>query len=102
MSRIETYHEAIERIKLLFLTNHDDHTSDDLMDSVTKSEFVGIVQKDTAIMKLIDCRPIMNKRGSKGEHLSANLFRKQLKFKPSLYKSLSDSTLAKTDANDER
>ena len=96
MSRLETYDEAIERIRLLFLTNRDDQSNDDLLDSVTKSEFVEIVQKDAAIMKLIDCRPIIGKRESKGD----NLFRKQLKFKPPMYKSLSDSTLSKT--TDER
>ena len=62
--------------------------------SVTKSEFVDIIQKDTTIMKLIDCQPIIHKRASKFENSTINLFKKQLKFKSSMHKSLSDSNLA--------
>jgi hypothetical protein len=100
MARIEPYDDAIDRIKLLFLTNHEDTEADDLLDSVTKSEFVDIVQKDASIMKLIDCRPILTKRGHKSEHLAGQSFKKQLKFKPPMYKSLSDSTLTKPARND--
>jgi hypothetical protein len=65
---------------------------------VTKSEFVDIAQKDATIMKLIDCRPILSKRTSKGDPFSSNSSKKQLKFKPSLHKSLSDSTLAQNES----
>lgn len=97
MARVETYEEAMERIKTLLLTNPEDPQSEEMMDSVTKSEFVQIVQDDSAIMKLIDCRPMLNKRTSKADPFSVHAIKKQLKFKPSLHKSLSDSTLAKDD-----
>ncbi|CAF1217142.1 unnamed protein product [Adineta steineri] len=100
MSRVETYDDAIERVRELFLTNQDDDKSTELLSSVTKSEFVDIVQKDTTIMKLIDCRPIINKRTSKLENSNTNSLKKQLKFKPSIHKSLSDSTLAATNKKD--
>ncbi len=100
MARIETYPEAIERVKQLFLTNSDDHESDALLPSVTKSEFVDIVQKDTSIMKLIDCQSPTNRRASKFENSTAILLKKQLKFKPPIYKSLSESTLAAPQEND--
>jgi len=93
MSRIETYDEAIQRVKQLFLANQDNDTNDELLNSVTKSEFIEIVQKDTTIMKLIDSQSIINRRASKFENATTNLFKKQLKFKPSISKSLSDSTL---------
>jgi hypothetical protein len=93
MSRIETYDEAIQRVTQLFLTNQDNDTNDELLNSVTKSEFIEIVQKDTTIMKLIDSQSIINRRASKFENATTNLFKKQLKFKPSISKSLSDSTL---------
>jgi hypothetical protein len=97
MARIETYNEAETRVKQLFLTTPGDNEP---RHSVTKSEFVEIVQKDTTIMKIIDCRPIINKRVDKVDHLTTNLFKKQLKFKPSIHKSLSDSTLTATNKND--
>ena len=100
MSRSETYNEAIERIKQLFLTNQDDNPPGELLNSVTKSEFVNIVQKDTTIMKLIDCQPLNTKRASRFESSSTNLFKKHLKFKPPIHKSLSDSILTATNKND--
>ncbi|CAF0719028.1 unnamed protein product [Rotaria sp. Silwood1] len=93
MARIETYDEAIVRVKQLLLTNQDNNKNDELLDSITKSEFIDIVQSDSTIMKLIDCRPNFNKRTSKFEN-STHLFKKQLKFKSSRGKSYSDSTLA--------
>ena len=100
MSRIETYQEATERVKLLFLTNQDDDTHNENVNSITKNEFVDIAQKDGTIMKLIDCQSIANKRASKVENVTTNLFKKQLKFKPSMHKSLSDSSLTTTNKND--
>ncbi|CAF4089276.1 unnamed protein product, partial [Rotaria magnacalcarata] len=55
MARIETYDEAMERIKLLFLTDEDDDEIEHVRESVTKAEFIDIVQSDSTIMKLIDC-----------------------------------------------
>lgn len=98
MARDETYDEAMKRIKMLFLTNQEDSQNESLLDSVTKSEFVDLVQKDATIMKLIDCRPILSKRTSKGDSFTSNSSKKQLKFKPSLHKSLSDSTLAQNES----
>lgn len=100
MARFETYEEAMQRIKTIFLANQDDPKNGDLLDSVTKSEFVDIVQKDTTIMKLIDCRPITNKRTSKSDGFSATSgsSKKQLKFKPPLHKSFSDSTLLQDES----
>ena len=95
MARIETYDEAMVRIKALFLMNHEDPNSDVLLDSVTKSEFVDIAQQDQTIMKLIDCRPMLSKRGSKPDNSGASNLKKHLKFKPAIYKSLSDSTLTR-------
>ena len=97
MSRLESYHEAIERVKTLFLANPDD---DELLDSVTKSEFVDIVQKDTAILKLIDCRLAIKRSTVKAEPNANNPFKKHLKFKPKMQKSLSDSTLERIDRRD--
>lgn len=97
MARIETDSEAIERVKRLFLLNKDNN---EVIDSISKTEFVDIIQKDTTTIKLIDCRPIINKRTSRFENSTANLFKKQLKFEPTLQKSLSDSTLTKTNEND--
>ncbi|CAF0775221.1 unnamed protein product [Rotaria sordida] len=92
MARIETYDEAIKRVKQLLLTNQD-NKNNEIFDSITKSEFIDVVQSDATIMKLIDCQSNLNKRGSKFDN-STNLFKKQLKFKSSRSKSLSDSTLA--------
>ncbi|UJR26508.1 hypothetical protein I4U23_007835 [Adineta vaga] len=100
MSRVEVYDDAIERVKELFLSNQDDIDSDELLSTVTKSEFVTIAQKDSTIMKLIDCRPLINKRRSKSESITGNLFKKQLKFQSPMQKSLSDSTLATPNIND--
>jgi hypothetical protein len=97
---METYDEAINRVKQLFLTNQDDIESNELLNSVTKSEFVDIAQKDKIFMKLIDSQSTINKRGSKFENSTAILFKKQLKFRPPMYKSLSDSRLAATNEND--
>lgn len=97
MARFETYEEAMQRIKTLFLSNGEESDNEELLDSVTKGEFVNIVQKDQTIMKLIDCRPIVRKRSSKGEGSGPNPSRKQLKFKRPIYKSLSDSTLTRID-----
>ncbi|CAF4381134.1 unnamed protein product, partial [Adineta steineri] len=74
--RIFSFGDAIERVRELFLTNQDDDKSTELLSSVTKSEFVDIVQKDTTIMKLIDCRPIINKRASKLENSNTNSLKK--------------------------
>ncbi|CAF3034931.1 unnamed protein product [Rotaria socialis] len=98
MARIETYDEAMERIKLLLLTDEGDDGIDKARESVTKAEFMDIVQSDSAIMKLIDCHSTINKRGSKSEH-STGSFKKQLKFKPQLSKSLSDSRLTTLNRN---
>jgi len=100
MSRIETYDEAINRIKQLLLTNEDDIESNEFLNSITKSEFVDIIQKDTIFMELIDSQSTMNKRGSKFENSTAILFKKQLKFQPPMRKSLSDSRLTATNEND--
>lgn len=97
MFRIETEHEAMERIKQVFLINKDNN---EILDSISKSEFVELIQKDTNTIKLIDCQSPMNKRASKFENSTAFLFKKQLKFKPTMQKSLSDSRLAKTNEND--
>ena len=78
MARIETYDEAMERVKLLLLTDEGDDGVDEIRESVTKTEFIDIVQSDPAIMKLIDCQSTINKRGSKSE-TSTGLFKKQLK-----------------------
>ena len=98
MSRMETCDEAIGRVRQLFI-NQDDSTNDELFDIITESKFVNIVQNDRSIMKLLDCRSMMNKRMSKVEN-SANLFKKHLKFKFTRSKSLSDSKLAATKQND--
>ncbi|CAF2739759.1 unnamed protein product [Rotaria sp. Silwood2] len=98
MARIETYDEAITRVKQLLLTHQDNNTNTELLDSVTKSEFINIVQSDKTIMKLIDCQSSLNKRASKIEN-STNLFKKQLKFKSPRSKSLSDPTLAAKKSN---
>ncbi|CAF1011575.1 unnamed protein product [Adineta ricciae] len=99
MARVETYEDAIDRVKQLFLSNQEDLDSDELFSSVTKSEFLNIVQKDSTIMKLIDCRPLVNKRATKRDSLAATLLKKQLKFTSPMQKSLSDSTLAATNAH---
>ena len=52
-------------------------------------------------MKLIDCQSTMNKRASKFENSTSILLKKQLKFKPSLYKSLSDSKLNAVNNNND-
>lgn len=92
MARVETLDEAVGRIELLFLTNQD-KGKNEVRHSITKGEFIEIVQSDAAIMKLIDCQAGIRKRGSKLDSSTA-LFKKQLKFKPPLKKSLSDSKLA--------
>jgi hypothetical protein len=101
MARQETFDESLERVKQLFLTNMDDRNHGELLESVTKGEFVEIVQKDVSIMKLIECRSMNkdDKQTGKGAHLSTNRFgrsKKQLKFKRSKHKSLSDSILSTT------
>ncbi len=97
MARIETFDEAIDCIKQSFLANPDDNESTVLLDSITKSEFVNVVQNDATIMKLIDCRSPTNRRANKFE----NLRKISLKtFRPSLKKSLSDSRLTPTDESD--
>ena len=40
MSRIETYHEAIERVKQLFLTNSNDNKNIEFYNSITKNKFL--------------------------------------------------------------
>ena len=94
MARVENYHEAIERVQQSFLTDSDHPTSTDLRSNVNKNEFIQIVQNDPAIMKLIDCRLSINKRASRFENSRSILLKKQLKFRPSMFKSLSDSKLA--------
>jgi len=94
MPRMETYDEAIDRVKQLFLTNSDGDDTIELLSNVTKSEFVDIVQNDSVIMKLIDCRTTANnKRANKFENSTSILLKKQLKFDSSLHKSSSDSKL---------
>jgi hypothetical protein len=100
MARIETYTEAIERVKQSFLSNPDDDETAELLNSVTKIEFVNIVQNDATIMKLIDCRSPMNRRADKFENSRKISLKKQLKFKPSIHKSLSDSRLTASNTND--
>lgn len=104
MPRMETYDEAIDRVKQLFLTNanddDDDHHTEEFVSSVTKSEFVDIVRNDSTIMKLIDCRTTTNKRPSRFENATSILLKKQLKFDSSLHKSLSDSKLTNQDETD--
>ncbi len=99
MARIETYNEAIERVKQSFLSNpDDDDETAELLHSVTKGEFMNIVQNDATIMKLIDCRSPANRRASKFENSTA-ISLKKLKFKRSIHKSLSDSGLTAPHEN---
>ncbi|CAF1068414.1 unnamed protein product [Didymodactylos carnosus] len=85
MPRQETYMEALDRIKHLFLGNED---NDDLVDSVSKTDFVNIVEKDVTIMGLIECKTNINKKRK-----SQILSKKQLNFKQSKQKSFSDMAL---------
>ena len=97
MARIETYEEAIDRVKQSFLANPDDDESTTLLDSITKSEFANVVQNDATIMKLIDCRSPTNRRANKFEN-ARKISLKTLT--PSLQKSLSDSRLTLRNEDD--
>lgn len=94
MARVENYYEAIDRIQQSFLSKSEDGNSIELPPAVDKDDFVNTVQNDPVIMKLIDCRLSVNKRASRFENSKSILLKKQLKFKPPMYKSLSDSKLA--------
>ena len=94
MARAETYEVTIDRVKQLFLIDQDGDTNKEILTGVTRERFIDIVLKDKGIVKLLDCRPVVDKGASKSDHSTTSLFKKQLKFQ----KSLSDSTLATTNA----
>lgn len=100
MARVEAYEDAIERVKELFLSSPEKYASDELLLGIGKDDFVSVVEKDSTIVKLIDSRPLINKRSSRPDPASTNIFEKQSEKQSQIRKALSDPRLPTSDDRD--